>query len=121
MAEEKLEIDPLFVGLTRPTSLGGVTIEVFIFNGFLSVILFMAMGNPLYMFIGIPIHFACKLVCAKEPRYFTLLAQYLTTSSKCRNRFFWKAVSYSPLEVSKENTNVNKQNKVRVNQKERSK
>lgn len=99
MSEELEEspFDPLFVGLTRPTMIAGVTFEVFIINGMLTAILFLGVGNPLYLLSALPLHLVAYAVCLKEPRAFTLFMLSVQVASKCPNRMFWKATSYSPL------------------------
>ena len=96
MSEGALTRDILFVGATRPPMIMGVTLEAFIVNGMVSAITFLAMGNPLYLFIAAPIHALAYLICLEEPRRFLLLALKLKCMGGQRNRWHWRCNSYSP-------------------------
>lgn len=95
--------DTLFVGATRPTTVAGVTMEVFVINGLLMSVIFIGTGNPLMLLLGVPAHLASVAVCSKEPRWFSLAFLWLTNMSACKpmNKSHWKAKSYSPLTVKK--------------------
>ena len=90
--------DVLFVGATRPPMIMGVTFEVFLLSGMLSGVIFLAVGNPLYLLAFLPMYFLGYLVCLTEPRKFALFAQKLKCTADNRNRLFWKCNSYSPFE-----------------------
>lgn len=95
--EEAITKDILFVGATRPPMIFGVTLEAFLFNGMISAIVFLGMGNPLYLFVGVPVHIISYLICLNEPRAFKLLSLKIKCLAQNRNRAFWKSNSYSPL------------------------
>ena len=95
---DELIRDPVFVGLTRKTTLFGVQYEVCIVNAMCVSMLFIALANPLYFLIMVPVHALCYAVSLKDERIFSLLLLKLVSLSYCRNRHFWKANSYSPLE-----------------------
>lgn len=97
MKSQEKEKDLLFVGLTRPTTFAGVTLEVFLLNGFIGFLAFMLSGKIWYMLVIVPFHIFARLMCAKDPLYFTLLLKKLIVSQKVLNFNFWKASSYSPL------------------------
>lgn len=94
--EDTVLTDPLFVGLTRPTMVWGVQFEAFVLNFMLTTIVFLAIGNPLYMLIGFPVHGIAYAISLNEPRAFSLFFLWLIAKSKCRNRGYWKVNSYSP-------------------------
>ena len=96
--QETITRDVLFVGATRPPMIAGVTMEVYIINVMSSAIIFLAIGNPLYILIGIPIHAISYLICLDEPRRFRLLFLKLKLMSNQRNRMKWQCHSYSPFE-----------------------
>jgi type IV secretion system protein VirB3 len=95
--EVNITRDVLFVGATRPPMIYGVTLEAFLFNGMISAIVFLGVGNPLYLFVGVPIHVIFYLICLNEPRAFKLLSLKIKCMANNRNRSFWKSNSYSPL------------------------
>jgi len=97
--DESVNVDPLFVGLTRPTMVLGVQFEAFVINGMLTAIVFLATGNPLWLLVGLPIHGIAYVISLNEPRQFSLLFLWLTSKSKCRNRGYWKVNSYSPFKA----------------------
>lgn len=88
--------DVLFVGATRPPMIMGVTFEVFILNGMTTAIVFLSIGNPLYLLVCAPVHVLAYLLCLNEPRRFKLLALKAKCMMDNRNRSFWKSNSYSP-------------------------
>lgn len=99
--EKELFADPLFVGLTRPTMVLGVTYQAGLFNLMVTVIVFIYTKNPLHLGIAIPIHAVCYAICLNDPRAFELIALWAQTKAACANRFFWKASSYSPSTLEK--------------------
>jgi len=94
--EEALELDILFLGATRPAMMFGVTFDYMIINGFGTSMIFLASGNPLYFLLAIPGHILGFLVCLKDPRTFGVVFTWITTTSKCPNRLFWKGSTYTP-------------------------
>lgn len=94
--EEELFADPLFVGLTRPTMVLGVTYQAGLVNLMITVIVFLYTKNPLHLAIAVPIHAVCYGICAHDPRAFELLFLWARTKGACTNRFYWKASTYSP-------------------------
>ncbi|MBZ2207151.1 type IV secretion system protein VirB3 [Massilia soli] len=93
-----LTTDTLFVGVTRPTMVAGVTLPAFLLNTMLSSIVFLAANNILYLSVCIPIHAVAYLVCLNEPRAFELLFLWAATKGRNLNRRLWRSSSYSPLE-----------------------
>ena len=93
-----LTTDTLFVGVTRPTMVAGVTLPAFLLNTMLSSIVFLAANNILYLSVCIPIHAVAYLICLNEPRAFELLFLWGATKGRNLNRRLWQSSSYSPLE-----------------------
>src|SRR5262245_25591380 len=96
-----LAVDPLFVGVTRPPMRWGVAYIALLFNLVLTVEVFLLTKNLLALLIALPIHGLCALLCARDARFFYLLVLWLRTRALayvCNGRF-WKASSYSPLEL----------------------
>lgn len=92
-----LQIDPLFVGVTRPTMVGGVPYEALIVNGLITSVAFMGTGSLLYLLTFVPLHAISYLLCKAEPRMFELLFLWIKTKGKCLNRGYWGSSSYSPM------------------------
>jgi type IV secretion system protein VirB3 len=93
--------DPLFVGLTRPATMLGIPYSAFVIEFMGSLIIFLAIGNPLYLLVALPIHAVLYLVAGQDPGAFDALFIWLKTTGRCRNARFWGAASFSPLPLSK--------------------
>ncbi len=93
--------DVLFVGLTRPATMWGIPYGAFVIEFMATTLIFLAIGNPLYLLIAAPIHGVLYLISAHDPEVFNSIAIWLNTSAKCRNTRFWGSVSFSPLPVQK--------------------
>lgn len=94
--------DTLFVGATRPPMRWGVTYAALIFNLVFTMELFLASRNLLALLLAVPIHGVSALLCAHDARFFDLLLLWGRTRlpTLLGNGRYWKASSYSPLEVS---------------------
>lgn len=95
-----LVAEPLFIGLTRPTMVWGVTYSAMLVNVMVTIETFILTKNLVWLLAFVPLHGIFYLVCMYEPRFFDLLQLW------CRLRLpalaggnvrFWKANSYSPL------------------------
>lgn len=88
--------DPVFLGLTRPAMLFGVTQSFFVINAVLCMTGFLASGSFTPLFIGGPLlHGLGYLACLRDPRTFDIWfvrSRFL----KCLNRAYWGANSYDP-------------------------
>jgi type IV secretion system protein VirB3 len=97
-----LVADPLFVGMTRPSMVWGVTYSAMMFNIIITSESFIMTKNLAWLLAFVPIHGVLYLVCLYEPRYFDLLQLWGRTrlpamvSGTLR---FWRANSYSPLSI----------------------
>jgi type IV secretion system protein VirB3 len=94
-----LAADPLFVGATRPPMRWGVTYSALLFNLVFTLEAFLVTRNLLTLLVAAPIHGLCALLCARDARYFDLLAIAARTRlpAYLGNWRFWHAVSYAPL------------------------
>lgn len=91
-----LERDTLFVGLTRPQMLAGVTYNLFVVNVVLATELFLVFKSIWVVAAALLLHGAGALLCLKEPRFFDL---WLTRVSRCprvKNYQVWGCNSYRP-------------------------
>jgi type IV secretion system protein VirB3 len=99
--EEEVEIDALFIGMTRPPVTMGVPMEFFGLNFILfgiGMILFMSLTGKVLYFVGLtlPLHAIGYVATEKDPHWMRV---WLTKLSKCaptRNKRFWKSNSYQP-------------------------
>ena len=93
--------DPLFVGLTRPATMWGIPYTAFVFEFMGTMLVFLAVGNPLYFLVAIPIHAILYLMTAQDPTVFDALLVWVKSNGRCRNTRFWGAASFSPLPMRK--------------------
>ena len=93
--------DPLFAGLTRPTTLMGIPSDAFGFMVMTIAIGFMATRNFLVLLL-FPVAYAIiKLLCAKDPRFFRYLVLWIQTKGRGMNRALWGNSSYAPTRYRK--------------------
>ncbi|PWC56208.1 hypothetical protein TSH7_28675 [Azospirillum sp. TSH7] len=89
--------DPLFLACTRPAMWRGVPLEAVALTGMATTIVFVMMGNPLYLLVGVALHGAIRLVIAYDHNLFGLLRLWADTKARARNREIWGGASVSPL------------------------
>src|SRR5579872_6560512 len=96
-----LATDTLFVGATRPPMRWGVTFSALLFNLVFTMELFLLTRNLLMLLVAAPIHGVSALLCARDARYFDLLLLWGRTRlpALLGSLRYWKASSYSPLEL----------------------
>ena len=63
-----LNVDPLFVGATRPPMRWGVTYSALLFNVMFTLETFLLTKNLLTLLLSAPIHGICVLLCARDAR-----------------------------------------------------
>lgn len=94
--------DTLFVGMTRPSMVWGVTYSAMMCNVVLTTEAFIVTKNLVWLLAFVPIHGVMVLVCLYEPRFFDLLQLWGRTRLPARiagNLTHWRASSYSPLRL----------------------
>ena len=85
----RLQADPLFLGLTRPPMMLGVTYNWFMVNGMVWLLYFINTSNVGVVLPGsIMMHLLGYIICSKEPRFVDLWMTRLQKCSKCRNSSF---------------------------------
>ena len=89
-----LSSDPLFVGLTRPTLIFGVSIQFAMLNMIISVVAFIQTSSFGILPIAVLIHGIGYILCFKEPRFMELYINKFDKCNKCANRFYYGANSY---------------------------
>lgn len=91
----ELEADPLFVGLTRPPMLFGVSYIFVLLNGFFSILGFINTSDFTILLVIAPsVHLVGYLICFKEPLFLELYMIRSNKCMKCKNRFYHGANSY---------------------------
>jgi type IV secretion system protein VirB3 len=99
--EEDVITDDLFVGLTRPTTMWGIPYHAFVVEFMLTTLVFLAIGNPLYLLLAVPIHGILYLISASNPRIFSEIVIWIRVNSNCVNARFWGGTSFSPRNINK--------------------
>lgn len=99
MRNPGLRADPLFVGATRPPMRWGVTYAALLSNLVFTLEVFLLSKNLLTLLVSVPVHGVCALLCARDSRFFDLIALWGRTRMPALlgNFRVWKASSYSPL------------------------
>lgn len=95
MSGGKLRADPLFVGLTRPTMIFGVSIQYAMLNMMVSITIFIQKTTIYIVFIALIVHLIGYLLCFKEPRFMELYLNYSAKCNQCPNKSYYGANSYS--------------------------
>ncbi len=93
--------DTVFLGLTRPSMVFGVPYIAFVLEALVTLVVFINIGNPLYLAMVLPIHGVLYLISANDHGIFATIAAWSLTSARCRNRLFWGATTFSPLSSRK--------------------
>lgn len=92
---DSLSSDPLFVGLTRPTLIFGVSVQYAMVNMMVSVVYFIQTSSFKILPIAAIIHFVGYILCFKEPRFMELYLNKMGKCNKCPNKGYYGANSYS--------------------------
>ncbi|MDR3290024.1 MAG: VirB3 family type IV secretion system protein [Rickettsiales bacterium] len=94
MAGGRISSDPLFLGLTRPSMILGVT---YVFAGMellSSMALFVMTSNFIYLLVMLPtLHGIAYIICMKEPLMLEMVIMKTSNFSKCRNRSFYSGTN----------------------------
>jgi type IV secretion system protein VirB3 len=95
----ELTEEVVFVGMTRPAMALGVPYVALLANAFVSLELFLATRNLLWLLVAVPLHGLTFLVCVVEPRFFDLLQVWGIARRRAgfASGGRWGAVSYGPL------------------------
>lgn len=90
MASGRISSDPLFLGLTRPSMILGVTYVFAGLNALTSLMLFVLTSNFVYLLVMLPtLHGIAYLICLKEPLTLEMLIMKTSNFMKCRNKSFY--------------------------------
>jgi type IV secretion system protein VirB3 len=97
-----LTADPVYLALTRPAMIAGVTYAGVLVNAVVTLEAFLLTKNLALLLLALPIHACLWLACLVEPRCFELWLAWGRTSARgwFANRRGWRANSYSPLPLA---------------------
>jgi type IV secretion system protein VirB3 len=88
---------PVFLGLTRPPMVAGVTFNFFVINALFGIVTFLGSGKLPWILVAVPTHMAGYIVCIKDANTFEVWAVKVLKCMQCLNRSFWGELnSYSP-------------------------
>lgn len=87
--------DPLFIGLTRPSMIFGVSIQYAMLNLMVGVTLFIQKTSIYILFIAGVVHLFGYILCFREPRFMELYLNYAAKCNQCPNKSYYGANSYS--------------------------
>ena len=90
-----LRCNTLFLALTRPSMVMGVTLEAFFVNIIVALCAFILAKNVFFSLIWLPLHMSAVVLCRMDKRFFTIFIGNLRLG-KVPNRAFWRGVSYEP-------------------------
>jgi type IV secretion system protein VirB3 len=93
---QKLWISSVFVGLTRPPMLFGVTVEYLSLCFMLSICTFILSDSFRYLLIYFPLHAVGWLACQLDHHIFRLLSKYWECQPVA-NKSLWGCQSYDAM------------------------
>lgn len=91
---EGLQTNSLFIGLTRPPMLFGVSYLYFILNVMACMMAYVSTTDFRYMVIMVPIHAIGYHFCSREPLFIEMFKVRGEKCSRCRNKLYHGANSY---------------------------
>lgn len=93
---EEIHHNTLFVALTRPQMLAGVTYTFFIINAVIAVELFLIFRVWWIFGVAVLCHGSGVLACLQEPRIFDLWVTRVRNCPRTKNYGLWNCNSYRP-------------------------
>ena len=89
-------IDPLFLALTRPAMVWGVTYSFFVVTLLVTGLAFVWTGRFSALLLSLPLHILGYVACLRDPRRFDLWWVRLRHTLPTQTRYFWGGNSYRP-------------------------
>lgn len=86
--------DSLFIAMTRPPMLLGVTFLFLGLNVMTVAFVFVLTKNILHLLFIIPIHLVGYLMCLKDPQLMDVIVKKSQKTSGVTNKKFWSGASY---------------------------
>lgn len=93
-AADDLEIEPLYVAMTRPAMLWGVSILFFFATGFATVILFLGSGSLLSFFVWPVLHVMGYVLTARDFRFAGIWFAWARHCGQNKAKRFWGCNTY---------------------------
>jgi len=93
---DTLDRDILFVGLTRPQMLFGVTYGFLVANAIVTTELFLLFKSPWILLVSLAVHAVGWIACFRDPRFFELWVVKIQRCPRVANRRIWHCNSYRP-------------------------
>jgi type IV secretion system protein VirB3 len=93
--EAQLTINTLFVGLTRPPMIFGLTMNYFFISILIIWFEFLLFSSPLYLLTYVPLHVAGVIACAIDHNIFQLFFKKLECWD-VPNKGIWGCQTYEP-------------------------
>ena len=94
MISGKLVADPLFLGLTRPSMILGVSYVFASLNILGSLMAFVITNNFIFLIIILPVlHGVAYLICLKEPLALEILIMKSSNFMQCSNKTFYNGTN----------------------------
>lgn len=94
MASGKLAADPLFLGLTRPSMILGVSYVFASLNILGSLLAFVMTNNFVFLIIILPLlHGIAYLICLKEPLALEMVIMKSSNFMRCKNKTFYNGTN----------------------------
>ena len=95
MKQVPLLINPLFVGLTRPAMIWGVSMEYWGGISMFTLCGYILFLSPVFLLLYLPLHTLGVVACAIDPHIFRLLLKRCDCLPVV-NRRLWGCQSYAP-------------------------
>ncbi|RUR14038.1 VirB3 family type IV secretion system protein [Legionella septentrionalis] len=95
MNDSVLDVHLIYIALTRPATVGGVTFEYHMLNMMVSMCVFIGL-SPLYGLIFIPLHVFGWVVCRYDQHFFSICAKRLMHLPQMPNARLWGVRTYEP-------------------------
>lgn len=86
--------DPLFLGLTRPTMIFGVSVQFAMLNILFSCMYFIMKSSFKIIPVALLIHGIGYILSFKEPKFLELFMNKFQKCNICSNKSYHKANSY---------------------------
>lgn len=81
-----LRLDPLFLGLTRPAMIMGVSFMYFVFNSMIGIVVFILSSNFKIVPVCVFIHIIGMMITKKEPLAVEMFLLKIQKFNRCPNR-----------------------------------
>lgn len=88
-----LKLDPLFLGLTRPAMILGVSFMYFVMNSLTGIMIFVMSSDFRIVPVCIVIHLCGMMLAKKEPLAIEMLLMKVQKFNKCPNRVYHGGVN----------------------------